>query len=59
MTNFLKFKNEYEAEYKEKPGPDNFAAIYMHAYPMLIKYLQFDISYITFKEVKKMGNKQV
>ena len=53
MTNFLKFKNQYEAKYKEKPGPDNFAAIYMHAYPMLRKNLQFDINSITFKEVKK------
>ena len=53
MTNFLKFKNHYEAKYKEKPGPDNFAAIYMHAYPMLRKNLQFDINSITFKEVKK------
>ena len=53
MTNFLKFKNEREAKYKENPSHDEFAAIYMHAYPMLRQNLQFDINSITFKEVKK------
>ena len=53
MTNFLKFKNEREAKYKENPSHEDFAAIYMHAYPMLRQNLQFDINSITFKEVKK------
>ena len=58
MENFLKWKNDKEKEYKLKRNIKNFAQIFMHAYPMIRKNLQFDISTITFKEVKKNENKK-
>ena len=51
MTNFLKWKNDKEKEYKDNPNKKEFSSIYMHAYPMLRKNLQFDINSITFKEI--------
>ena len=53
MQNFLKWKEKKEKEYKEKPNIKDFPAIFMHAYPMVRKNLQIDISTITFKQVKK------
>lgn len=53
MQNFLKWKEKKEKEFKEKPNIKEFAAIFMHAYPMVRKNLQIDISTITFKQVKK------
>ena len=56
MINFLKWKEDKEKEYKEnkeKPNLKNFPQIFMHAYPMIRRNLQFDISTITFKEIKK------
>ena len=56
MVNFLKWKEDKEKEYKEnkeKPNLKNFPQIFMHAYPMIRRNLQFDISTITFKEIKK------
>ena len=52
MTNFLKWKGEKEKEYKEKRDKREFAGIYMHAYPMIRRNLQFDINSLNFKEVK-------
>ena len=53
MQNFLKWKENKEKNYKEKPNIKDFAAIFMHAYPLVRKNLQIDISTITFKQVKK------
>lgn len=53
MTNFLKWKNEKEEEFKKHPNKKEFAVINMHAYPMIRKNLQFDITTIPFKEIKK------
>ena len=53
MQNFLKWKENKEKQYKEKPNIKDFAAIFMNAYPMVRKNLQIDISTITFKQVKK------
>ena len=57
MTNFLKWKNEKEKEYKDNPNKNEFSSIYMHAYPMVRRNLQFDINSITFKEIK--NNKEL
>ena len=57
MTNFLKWKNDKEKEYKENPNKNEFSSIYMHAYPMVRRNLQFDINSITFKEIK--NNKEL
>ena len=57
MTNFLKWKGDKEKKYKENPDKKEFAAIYMHAYPMIRRNLKFDINSITFKEV--INNKQI
>ena len=53
MLNFLKWKESKEKQFKDKPNIKDFAAIFMHAYPMVRKNLQIDISTITFKQVKK------
>ena len=58
MKNFLKWKESKEKEYKEKPNVKDFSAIFMHAYPMVRKNLQIDISTITFKQVKKGENNE-
>ena len=53
MQNFLKWKEQKEEAYKKEPNIKDFAAIFLHAYPMVRKNLQFDISTIVFKQVKK------
>jgi hypothetical protein len=53
MKNFLIWKEKKEKAYKENPDIKDFAQIFIHAYPMVRKNLQIDISTITFKQVKK------
>ena len=59
MKNFIKWKETKEKEYKEKPNVKDFSSIFMHAYPMVRKNLQIDISTITFKQVKKDENNEI
>ena len=53
MNNFLTWKNQKEKDFKDNPNNREFAAINMHAYPIVRRNLQIDITTITFKEVKQ------
>ena len=53
MKNFLIWKEKKEKAYKENPDIKDFAQIFIHAYPMVRKNLQIDISAVAFKQVKK------
>ena len=53
MENFIKWKEQKEEAYKKQQNIKDFAAIILHAYPMVRKNLQFEISTIVFKQVKK------